>query len=84
MVLMHLSLLVLIEFADLSLGMLMLHLFTMDPAWVRPRRAAGETLSHARSEDRLASPAKPATLDPLGGVGGDRKNGGVRWTRRCT
>lgn len=34
---MHLSLIVLIDFADLSLGMVMLHLFTFDPAWIAPR-----------------------------------------------
>lgn len=41
----HVSLIALIDFADLSLGMVMLHLFTFDPAWV-PRRAPGalETL----------------------------------------
>jgi predicted DCC family thiol-disulfide oxidoreductase YuxK len=44
MLLMHLSLLALLDFADLSLGMLMLHLFTFDPAWVRPRPAAGPGL----------------------------------------
>jgi len=45
MVALHLSLIALIDFADLSLGMVMLHLFTFDPAWV-PRRAPGaiETL----------------------------------------
>jgi predicted DCC family thiol-disulfide oxidoreductase YuxK len=36
---MHLSLILVIDFADLSLGMVMLHLFTFDPAWVRPRPA---------------------------------------------
>jgi predicted DCC family thiol-disulfide oxidoreductase YuxK len=36
MLVMHLSLMLLIDFADLSLGMIMLHLFTFDPAWVRP------------------------------------------------
>lgn len=40
MLLMHLQLLVLIDFADLSLGMVMLHLFTFDPAWIRPAAAA--------------------------------------------
>ncbi|MCH9021841.1 MAG: DUF393 domain-containing protein [Planctomycetes bacterium] len=35
---MHVGLMVLIDFADLSLGMIMLHLFTFDPGWVRPRR----------------------------------------------
>jgi predicted DCC family thiol-disulfide oxidoreductase YuxK len=39
MLAMHLGLVVVIDFADLSLGMVMLHLFTFDPAWVRPRRA---------------------------------------------
>ncbi len=42
---MHLGLMVLIDFADLSLGMVMLHLFTFAPAWI-PRREAvsSETL----------------------------------------
>ncbi len=35
MLLMHVSLIVLIDFADLSLGMVMVHLFTFDPAWMR-------------------------------------------------
>lgn len=41
----HVSLIALIDFADLSLGMVMFHFFTFDPAWV-PRRAPGavETL----------------------------------------
>lgn len=32
---MHLSLLVLVDFADLTAGMLLLHLYTFDPAWLR-------------------------------------------------
>lgn len=36
---MHLGLIVLIDFADLSLGMVMLHLFTFDPRWLPGRRA---------------------------------------------
>jgi len=44
MLLMHLSLIVLIDFADLSLGMVLLHLFTFDPAWVRPRKAPTEMI----------------------------------------
>ena len=36
----HISLIVLIDFADLSLGMIMLHLFTFDPAWVKSGKAA--------------------------------------------
>ena len=39
MLLMHLGLIVLIDFADLSLGMVLLHLFTFNPNWVRPRTA---------------------------------------------
>jgi predicted DCC family thiol-disulfide oxidoreductase YuxK len=39
MLAMHLGLLVLIDFADLSLGMVMVHFFTWDPGWVRPRGA---------------------------------------------
>ena len=42
---MHIGLIALIDFADLSIGMVMLHLFTFDPAWVRPRTAeAAETI----------------------------------------
>jgi predicted DCC family thiol-disulfide oxidoreductase YuxK len=37
---MHLGLMTLIDFADLSLGMVMLHAFTFNPAWVRPKPAA--------------------------------------------
>lgn len=45
LLLMHLSLIPLVEFADLSLGMVMLHLFTFDPAWLPPRPvAAGERM----------------------------------------
>lgn len=36
---MHLGLIALIDFADLSLGMVMLHLFTFDPRWVPPVKA---------------------------------------------
>lgn len=39
MLLMHFCLLVLIDFADLSLGMVMLHFFTFNPDWIVPRRA---------------------------------------------
>ena len=38
MLAMHLGLILLIDFADLSLGMVLLHAFTFDPAWLRPRR----------------------------------------------
>jgi hypothetical protein len=39
MLLMHLGLMVLIDFADLSFMMVVVHLFAFDPAWL-PRRAA--------------------------------------------
>lgn len=39
MVGMHLGLLTLVDFADLTLGMLMIHFFTFDPAWVHAKRA---------------------------------------------
>ncbi|MGA9524801.1 MAG: DCC1-like thiol-disulfide oxidoreductase family protein [Myxococcaceae bacterium] len=42
---MHFGLIALIDFADLSLGMVMIHLFTFDPAWVPGlRRGTVETL----------------------------------------
>jgi predicted DCC family thiol-disulfide oxidoreductase YuxK len=41
LLLMHLGLMVVIDFADLSLGLVMLHLFTFDPAWMRSRPASG-------------------------------------------
>lgn len=40
MVLMHIGILGVVDFADLSLGMLMIHLFTFDPAWL-PARGTG-------------------------------------------
>ena len=39
MLMMHLSLILVVDFADLSLGMVMFHLFTFDPGWIRPRPA---------------------------------------------
>jgi predicted DCC family thiol-disulfide oxidoreductase YuxK len=75
---MHVNLIVVIDFADLSLGMVMLHLFTFDPAWIRPRPTrAPDTvfydgqcgLCHRAvrfllSEDRLGV---AFTFAPLGG-----------------
>jgi len=40
MLLMHFGLMVLIDFADLSMGMVMLHFFTFNPDWLPARRAA--------------------------------------------
>ncbi len=39
MLLLHCGLIVLIDFADLSFGMVLLHLFTFDPAWIKPLAA---------------------------------------------
>lgn len=36
MVFMHLGIMLVIDFADLSLGMLMIHLFTFNPQWLSP------------------------------------------------
>lgn len=35
---MHIGLLMVIRFPDLSFGMIILHIFTFDPAWVRPKK----------------------------------------------
>jgi hypothetical protein len=56
---MHLGLMVLIDFADLSLGMVMLHLFTFDPAWlgrmaVKRWRTVPIRLSNRHSRIRAA------------------------------
>jgi predicted DCC family thiol-disulfide oxidoreductase YuxK len=40
---MHLGLLYLLDFTDLSLGMIMIHLFTFDPGWVRAPAMAGRS-----------------------------------------
>lgn len=37
----HLGLVLMINFADLTAGMVVLHFFTFDPEWVRPIKAAG-------------------------------------------
>ncbi len=43
MVALHCSLVLLVNFADVTMGMLLLHLFTFDPQWIRPKRAAAGT-----------------------------------------
>jgi predicted DCC family thiol-disulfide oxidoreductase YuxK len=40
MVLMHIGLLFFLRFIDLSLGMIILHLFTFDPAWIPPKKSS--------------------------------------------
>jgi predicted DCC family thiol-disulfide oxidoreductase YuxK len=44
MLLTQLSLSAFSDFADLGLGMVMIHLFTWDPGWIRPLRAGTERL----------------------------------------
>jgi predicted DCC family thiol-disulfide oxidoreductase YuxK len=44
MVGMHLGLMLLVNFTDLTAGMLILHLFTFDPAWLRGPRPAGQPI----------------------------------------
>jgi predicted DCC family thiol-disulfide oxidoreductase YuxK len=41
---MHLSLITLIDFADLSAGMVMLHFFAFDPAWVKSKEERTATI----------------------------------------
>ena len=41
---MHLGLILCIDFAELSLAMLLMHLFCFDPAWIPPRDAAAPPL----------------------------------------
>jgi predicted DCC family thiol-disulfide oxidoreductase YuxK len=40
MIAMHLGILLMVDFADLSFGMVMIHLFTFDADWFPPRRDA--------------------------------------------
>lgn len=69
---MHLGLMLLIDFADLSLGMVMLHLFTFNPDWIPAKRAAlatgagadgvaetDATSAHAHADETRA-PGTPA------------------------
>lgn len=43
MVSMHLSIMLVIDFADLSLGMLMIHLFTYNPRWLPARQSTSSS-----------------------------------------
>lgn len=45
MVLMHIGIVAVVDFADLSIGMLMLHAFTFDPDWIKPR-GKGKVVVH--------------------------------------
>ncbi|MFT6715350.1 MAG: putative DCC family thiol-disulfide oxidoreductase YuxK, partial [Planctomycetota bacterium] len=54
MVSMHLGLVVLVDFADLTIGMLMMHLFVFDPAWIpaklRGQRSSGQGTTEGENE----------------------------------
>jgi predicted DCC family thiol-disulfide oxidoreductase YuxK len=77
LLMMHFSLMTLIDFTDLSLGMVMLHLFAFDPAWVRSRAAAAtemvfydghcglchRTVRFVLAEDRSGDAFRFAPLD---------------------
>ena len=73
---MHVGLILLIDFADLSFGMLVVHLFTFDPAWVPGRRVPELVfydgscgLCHRSVRLALAEDPEPAALafGPLDG-----------------
>ncbi len=75
---MHLGLVVLIDFADLSFGMVIVHLFAFNPDWVRPGNGERETiyydgscgLCHRAVRFVLAEDqsGEGFTYAPLGGV----------------
>ena len=60
MVAMHAGIITLVSFADLSLGMLMLHLFTLDPRWVHTVRTLRARIAPRR---RRASALAAAAAD---------------------
>ena len=75
MVGLHLGLLVLVNFSDLTIGMLLLHFFTFDPAWIPSPKPAGQPIFYdghcglchglvrfVLSEDRSAHPFSFAPL----------------------
>jgi predicted DCC family thiol-disulfide oxidoreductase YuxK len=75
MVTLQLGLMLLVNFADLTAGMLILHLFTFDPAWVPGPQPAGQTVFYdghcglchwfvrfVLEEDRSAQPFSFAPL----------------------
>ena len=53
MVLLHAGIVLMVDFADLSLGMLMIHLFTFDPAWLPARKGRDQPLKVAFDGDCL-------------------------------
>jgi predicted DCC family thiol-disulfide oxidoreductase YuxK len=80
MLLMHLGLMVLIDFADLSFAMVILHFFTFDPAWIRGRDAeVTETVYYDgtcglchRAVRFILAEDRSGTAFALAPLGGDR------------
>jgi hypothetical protein len=61
MLCMHLGLILLIDFADLSLGMVMAHLFTCDPAWFTSRgQVRTESSTKSARPPEVCEPTRPA------------------------
>lgn len=48
MVLLHLGIVLLVDFADLTVGMLMVHLFVFDPRWLPARRCLFQPNTHEK------------------------------------
>ena len=64
---MHLGLLTLVDFADLTFGMVMLHLFTFDPDWFPPRPSRGGRSGPRRTRAARVRRASSAGIE--GSVG---------------
>lgn len=60
---MHLGILTLVSFADLTLGMVMLHLFTFDPRWVEMAKIIWRVHGPRRRAETVL-PAAPPPIDP--------------------
>jgi hypothetical protein len=61
MVMMHIGILGLVSFADLSAGMLMVHVFTLDSRWPRMFRSVRARLARAGSETFVAGTNAPTS-----------------------
>ncbi len=59
MLLMHLGLLFLIDFVDLSISMILLHAFTFDPNWLRSKNYQQYWNSSARDDAECNAPLIP-------------------------
>jgi hypothetical protein len=66
MLTMHVTLLVLIDFADLTMGMVLLHAFTFDPAWLARSRTVAwlRWLAAFRAEQPMRRSGRGSSLDP--------------------